>query len=81
MISGLDFNLSGTLIASIDHSDVCLISDINTDNYSSHFKMEGREGNLLNLILLIMVTYLFSTRANNICLSYNDFLLLLFNLY
>ena len=46
-ISGLDFNLAGTLIASIDHSSVCLISDINTNDYNSHFKMEGRENNLL----------------------------------
>ena len=42
-ISGLDFNPLGTLIASIDHSGVCLISDINTDDYSSHFEMGGRE--------------------------------------
>ena len=73
VISGLDFNPSGTLIATIDRSGVCLISDVNTDDYSSHFKMGGREGNLLNFILLIIATYLFSTQANNICLSYNIF--------
>ena len=42
-ISGLDFNPVGTLIATIDHSGVCLISDVNTDDYSSHFEMGGQE--------------------------------------
>ena len=58
-ISGLDFNPLGTLIASIDCSGVCLISDVNTDEYSFHFEMGGLKGNLLNFMLLIMVTYLF----------------------
>ena len=62
-ISGLDFNPSGTLIATIDCSGVCLISDVNTDDYSSHFKMGGREGNLLNFILLIIAAYLFSIHS------------------
>ena len=61
-ISGLDFNPSGTLIASIDRGGVCLISDVNTDDYSSHFNMGGRESNLLNFMLLVLATYLFSTQ-------------------
>ena len=80
-ISGLDFNPVGTLIASIDHSGVCLISDVSTGDYSSYLKIGVREGNLLSFILLMIAAYLFSTQANDICLSYNGILLLLFNLF
>ena len=58
-ISGLDFNPSGTLIVSIDYSGVCLISDINTDDYSFHFKIGEQKGNLLNFMLLKIAAYLF----------------------
>ena len=58
-ISGLDFNPSGTLIASMDRSGICLISDVSTDEYSFHSKMGGRESNLLNSIRLIIAAYLF----------------------
>ena len=46
-ITGLDFNPSGTLTASIDHHGVCLVSDINTNDYSFHFKMGTKPGNFV----------------------------------
>ena len=51
-ISGLDFNPSGALTASIDHYGVCLISDINTDDYSFHLQMSLESGNLSNYLSL-----------------------------
>ena len=57
-ISGLDFNLLGTLAASIDRSGVCLISDINTNDYSFHIKMDiVRRGNLAESFVFIIGYY------------------------
>ena len=50
-ICGLDFNLLGTLTASIDEYGVCLISDINTNNSSYYLKMDTQESNLLFFLL------------------------------
>ena len=60
-ISGLDFNPLGTMIASIDHGSVCLISDINTNHYSFHLKMCSETSNLIN--------YLFSLNHRNLFAS------------
>ena len=49
-ICGLDFNPLGTLTASFDHSGVCLISDVDTNDYSFHLKMGSIFGNLLNYL-------------------------------
>ena len=35
-ITGLDFNPNGEIVATIDSSGVCLISDVNTDSYRFH---------------------------------------------
>ena len=45
-ISGLDFNSLGTFVASIDQYGVCLISDINTNDYSFHLQMSSGLCNL-----------------------------------
>ena len=49
-ISGLDFDPSGTMTASIDHTNVCLISDINTNDYSFHLKMGSDPCNLISYL-------------------------------
>ena len=40
-ICGLDFNPLGTLMATIDEEGVCLISDVNTNDYSYHIKTDA----------------------------------------
>ena len=40
-ISGIDFNPSGELVATIDCSGVCLIPDMNTSNYRFHINMSA----------------------------------------
>ena len=35
-----DFNPNGEAAATLDDSGICLLSDVNTHNYSSHMKME-----------------------------------------
>ena len=45
MITGLDFNPAGESVATIDDSGVCLISDVNTGNYSYHLKIGSKDGN------------------------------------
>ena len=37
-IGGLDFNPSGEYMATIDPRGVCLISDVNKNDYSSHLQ-------------------------------------------
>ncbi len=44
-VAGFDFNPAGDSIATIDASGVCLISDVNTNNYGFHLKVAGY-GNL-----------------------------------
>ncbi len=44
-ITGLDFDLSGKLVATIDKKGVCLISNVDTDEYNFHLEM-GDAGNL-----------------------------------
>ena len=43
-ISSFDFNPTGETAANIDLYGTCLISDVNTDNYSFHLKMEKKRG-------------------------------------
>ena len=45
VITSLDFSPSGELAATIDYNGVCLISDINTDNYIFHLKLEVSDSN------------------------------------
>ena len=45
-ITGLDFNSLGTLVAAIDKWGVCLISDVNTNDYSFHLQMGSGFSNL-----------------------------------
>ncbi len=42
-MTGFDFNPAGESIATIDRYGVCLISDVNTNNYGFHieFKEQG----------------------------------------
>ena len=58
-ISGLDFNPLGTLTASIDKYGVCLISDINTNDYSFHLQMGSSFGNLINYLFSLYYRNLF----------------------
>ena len=58
-ISGLDFNPLGTMTASIDFSGVCLISDINTNDYSFHLQMSSGFSNLINIFLLYITEICF----------------------
>ncbi len=44
-VTGFDFNPAGGSIATIDKYGVCLISDVNTDNYSFHLEVGSQEGN------------------------------------
>lgn len=39
-ISGLDFDSSGEVIATIDRHGVCLLSDVNTSSYKFHLNMQ-----------------------------------------
>ncbi len=43
--TGFDFNPAGDSIASIDSYGVCLISDVNTNNYVFHFEDGIKYGN------------------------------------
>lgn len=43
MVTGLDFNLMGEVVATIDYYGACVISDINTNNYRSHMNMEMKK--------------------------------------
>ena len=45
MITGLDFNPAGELVATIDNDGICLISDVNTGNYNYHLEVDNRIGN------------------------------------
>ena len=38
MISGLDFNPTGEYVATIDEEGMCLISDVNKNDYSFHMQ-------------------------------------------
>ena len=68
-ICGLDFNPLGTLTASIDAYGVCLISDIDTNDYIFHLKMDKIYGNCQIFFSLYYKNLLsFSLQANNICL-------------
>jgi hypothetical protein len=46
-ITDLDFDPNGQLAATIDYGGVCLISEINTNNYSFHLDIRGRQGKVL----------------------------------
>ena len=45
-ISGLDFNPLGNLIASFSEDGICLISDVDTDDYRYHLKIGSEHGKL-----------------------------------
>ena len=45
-ITSLDFSPLGTLTASFDTYGVCLISDINTNEYGFHLQMDSINSNL-----------------------------------
>ena len=38
-MSGLDFNPTGEHVATIDKEGVCLISDVNKNDYSFHLRL------------------------------------------
>ena len=59
-ISGLDFNSLGTLTASIDEYGVCLISDVNTNDYSFHLRMSSEFGNLSNYLFSLLYQFFLS---------------------
>ena len=44
-VAGLDFDPLGALAATFDIEGVCLISDINTNNYSHRMKISTRPWN------------------------------------
>lgn len=44
-IAGLDFNPSGERVATIDCYGVCLLSDVDTNNYGFHLGIGSRGGN------------------------------------
>ena len=48
VMAGIDFNPDGETVATIDRYGTCLISDMNTDKYHFHMKMEmeGSQGKL-----------------------------------
>ena len=58
-ISGLDFNPLGTMAASIDFTGVCLISDINTNDYSFHLQIGSLLSNLINYLSSLYYRNLF----------------------
>ena len=81
-ISGLDFNPLGTMTASIDHVGVCLISDINTNDYIFHLQMDSEWSNLSNCLSSLYQGDLFPSVYKLMTLVSNLWLLLLlFNLY
>lgn len=43
-IAGLDFDPTGESVATIDCYGMCLISDVNTDNYGFHCNVGTKEG-------------------------------------
>ena len=47
MITGLDFNPTGEYVATIDERGVCLISDVNKNDYNFHMEFPSGpyEGN------------------------------------
>ena len=75
LISGLDFNLLGTVAASIDEYGVCLVSDIDTNDYSFHLKTETRSSSLSNHLLFIYRNLfpVSSSSYHGICFSSCDF--------
>ena len=40
VIASIDFNPNGETVATMDYYGTCLLSDVNTDNYSFHLNME-----------------------------------------
>ncbi len=44
-ITGFDFNPAGDSIAIIDAYGMCLISDVNTNNYGFHLQLGSEFGN------------------------------------
>ncbi len=44
-ITAFDFNPAGDSIATIDRYGVCLISDVNTNNYGLHLQVGSYKGN------------------------------------
>ncbi len=43
-MTSFDFNLAGDSIATIDRDGVCLISDVNTNNYGFHVQVGSKKG-------------------------------------
>ena len=41
-VTGLDFNPTGDIAATIDHYGTCMISDLTTDTYLFHLNMDKR---------------------------------------
>ena len=67
-ICGLDFNPLGTLTASFDQYGVCLISDIDTNDSSFHFKVGTQPSNVSNYFLSLYGNlFHFLLQTNNIC--------------
>ncbi len=44
-ITSFDFNPTGDSIASIDKYGMCLLSDVNTNNYTFHLEVGSKAGN------------------------------------
>ena len=57
-ILGLDFSPLGTLAVSIDEDNVCLISDITTNDYSFHLQMNSKFGNLTIYLFYMLSEFL-----------------------
>ncbi len=45
VVTGFDLNPAGDSIATIDKYGVCLISDLNTNNYVFHLQVGSERGN------------------------------------
>ena len=54
MITGFEFDPTGEHVVTLDFDGVCLISDVNTDNYSFHLQMEMMKSNYGNLTFNIL---------------------------
>ena len=50
-MTGFDFNLSGDIIATIDISGKCLVSDINTNDHKFDLDLDDLNGKLFHCVL------------------------------
>ena len=55
-ITGLDFDMNGEKVATIDHYGVCSIFDMNTGQSNSHLNMEMSNEKGISILLLSYIT-------------------------